>query len=78
MNATAAALSRSWQVGHRIVTLTIPRLDAAGPVVATAEWTPSEPARLTPGEWRQYRFGRNQAIEQLAAELGISVAVLDL
>lgn len=78
MNDVIAAVSRTWSVGSRTVTLTIPRPAPGGPVIATAEWSPSEPTRLSNEEWRQYRFGRNQAIEQLAVELGISVAVLDL
>jgi hypothetical protein len=75
---SAAVVSRSWKVGERTVTLTIPRPSAGRPLFATAEWAPSEPARLNTEEWTAYRLGRHQAIAELAAELGIGIAVLEL
>lgn len=76
--AEKAAVCRTWIVGERAVTLTIPRPKPGSPVYATAEWSPTEPKRLSTEEWKQYRLGRNEALAQLASELGISVAVLDL
>jgi hypothetical protein len=78
MSGEQALLTRSWPVGERTVTLTIPRPKPGSPVYATAEWAPTEPSRLSTEEWKQYRLGRNEALAQLASELGISVAVLDL
>ena len=45
---------------------------------ALVEWSPREPASLSTEEWHEYRHGRNQALANLAAELGINVAVLEL
>lgn len=75
---SAAVVSRSWKVGERMVTLTIPRPEGGRQLIACAEWSPTEPSRLSDQEWREYRQGRNKAIAELAAELEISVAVLDL
>ena len=73
-----AALTRSWPVGDRTCTLTVQRPKAGAVMSATAEWNPDEPSRLSAEEWHEYRSGRNRAIAEFAAELGISVAVLDL
>jgi len=78
MSGESALLTRSWPVGARTVTLTIPKPRPGAPVCATAEWSPTEPTRLSTDEWKQYRMGRNEALAQLAGELGISVAVLDI
>jgi hypothetical protein len=45
---------------------------------AAVEWSPSEPNSLTREELSLYRLGRDWAIAEIAAELGINVAVLDL
>ena len=78
MSAETALLSRSWAVGARTVTLTIPRPKPGGAVYCTAEWSPSEPSRMSVDELAQYRAGRNHALAAIAAELGINVAVLEL
>ena len=78
MTAESPALSRAWPVGERTVTLTVQRPKEGTVMSAVAEWSPDEPTRLSTAEWRQYRSGRNRAIADLAAELGITVAVLDL
>lgn len=78
IGGATSGVRRAWSVGSRTVTLTIPRPNRGGPVFATAEWSPDEPSRLSTDEWRQYRQGRNGALTEIAAELGISVAVLDL
>lgn len=77
MSASAALASRSWSVGERTVTLTIPNMKPGKPAHMAVEWS-SEPARLTAEEWAEYRAGRNHAIAQIAAELGINVAVLEI
>jgi hypothetical protein len=78
MSAQAALAVRSWPVGNRTVTLTIPRPNSTGPIVASATWSPTEPSGLSTSEWLQYRQGRHKALCELAEELGISVAVLEL
>ena len=78
MSAEAAIAVRSWAVGDRTVTLTLRRPKPGAVIHTTAEWSPSEPARLTTEEWRAYRFGRNTALAELAAELGTTIAVVEV
>lgn len=78
MTAEVAILTRSWPVGDRTCTLTVPRAKPSEIMHAVAEWSPTEPSRLTAAEWAQYRAGRNHALAGIAAELGITVAVLEL
>ena len=73
-----AVVFRGWKVGHRTVTLTIPRPQPGTPVFATAEWEPDEPSRLSDQEWREYRLGRHNALVELSAELGLSIGLLEL
>jgi hypothetical protein len=47
-------------------------------VCCAVEWAPSAPNRLTDGEMDEYRQGRNAALAQIAAELGITAAVIEL
>lgn len=72
-----AAFIRSWHVGSREVTLSAPR-DATGAVHAIIEWSPDLPRSLTLDELAEYRTGRNRALADLAAELSISVGVVEL
>ncbi len=78
MSAEAAALTRSWPVGERTCTLTVPKRKPGAVMSACVEWSPNPPARMTAAEWHEYRAGRNAAIAELAAELGINAAVVDL
>jgi hypothetical protein len=78
MSAEAPVSVRSWQTGPYTVTMTIPKPRPGAVLSASVEWAPAEPSRLSTEEWRQYRAGRNQALGELAAELGINVAVLEL
>lgn len=78
MSGESALCIRSWQVGAYTCELTVQRPKPGALMAASVEWSPSEPARLSTEEWREYRIGRNQAISELAAELGINVAVLEL
>jgi hypothetical protein len=83
MSAATAIVSRSWPVGARTACLSVPRPEPGKPAhfpggACVIEWTPSPPSKLTPGEWQQYRQGRNAAVAQIAKELGIAVAVLEL
>ena len=78
MTAESALGVRTWRVAGYTCELTVQRPKSGALVHAVCEWTPAEPSRLSAEEWREYRMGRNRAISELAAELGISVAVLDL
>ncbi len=78
MSAESAAGMRSFRVGRFIATLTMPRPVGGGVAAASIEWTPHLPKRLTPAELEQYRCGRDAALRDLCAELGISALVLEL
>lgn len=73
-----AAVTRSWSVAGRTVTLSAPRPKPGAVMCATVEWSPSEPSSLTREELALYRLHRNEAIAEIAAVLGIRAAVLDL
>jgi hypothetical protein len=77
VSAEAAAISRTWKVGSRTVTLTIPRPEEGRAIFASCEWSPDAPARLTPAEWTAYRQGRHTALLELASELGVTIGVLE-
>ena len=78
VSAEAAVAVRSWKAGGYTCEMTVQRPKPGAVVNALVEWSPNEPSRLTAEEWAEYRAGRNRAIAQLAAELCINVAVLDL
>jgi len=76
MNATAAILTRTWSVGARTCTLTVPRPKRGKPVHACIEWSPSVPLSLSAAEWAQYRAGRDAAMVDLARVVRGKAAVL--
>lgn len=78
MTAEAALLTRTFRVGKRTVTLTFPRPRSGEALMMTAEWDPDPPRRLTVKELRAYRRGRDAAVAELAAELGVRAAVVEL
>lgn len=78
MSAEAAVLTRTWRVGQRTATLTAPRPRAGQTMHVTIEWDPAPPRKMSAGEWRQYREGRDAALRELSAELGLSFGVIDL
>lgn len=79
MSAEAAALTRTWAVGKRYrCTLTVPRVVPGQQACASIEWDPAIPTRLSRAELNQYKAGRDAAIADLAAQLHITVAVVDL
>lgn len=78
MSAEPAALTRSWIVGHRTCTLTMPRPVQGKAACAVFEWSPNVPRQLSATEWHEYRRGRNAAITELAQILGINAAVLEV
>ncbi len=78
MSAEATAEVRTWRVGKRRVTVTVPRV-RTGQVLHTAfEWSPNLPRRLSRREWKQCRAGRDAAFAELFAELGIRGVVLEV
>jgi hypothetical protein len=42
------------------------------------EWAPDLPGRLSAEEINQYRKGRNAALLDIARELGVRIALVDL
>lgn len=79
MPAEAAIVTRSFTVGNRIATLSVPRPRPGNRATACLlEWAPTPPQRLTAQEWAEYRAGRNAALAELARELGGNVAVLEV
>jgi hypothetical protein len=74
-----AAITRSWPVGPYMVTLSAPKPKPGQQLAAAIEWAPSLPkSRLTVAEIAQYRAGRDAAIVDIARELGIRVAVVEV
>ena len=76
--AEVAILIRSWPVGSRTATLSVPRPQPGKTLHASVEWEPCPPKALTSTEWMAYRTGRDKALSEIAAELDITVAVLDI
>ena len=73
-----AALVRSWRVGKRRVTCTVPQVRSGQVLHAAFEWTPDMPRRLSRRELKQYRAGRDAAFADLFADLGVKGAVLEI
>ncbi len=71
MPGEAAAMTRTWRVGRRKVTLTAPQIRSSQVATATIEWAPDMPRRLSRKEWKQYRAGRDAAFAGLCGDLGI-------
>lgn len=78
MSAEAAILTRSWRVAGRTCTLSVPRPEPGKALSACMEWEPSPPKSMTAEDWRAYRAGRNAALAEVAAELNIAVAVVEV
>ncbi len=78
MPAEAAAMTRTWRVGKRRVTMTVPRLRNGQVSMATIEWLPTMPRKLSRREWRQYRAGRNAAFAELCGDLGVRGVLCEL
>ena len=75
MSGEAAALVRTWRVGKRQVTMTAPKLRNGQVAMATIEWQPDMPRRLSRRALKQYRTGRDTAFAELCADLGIRGAL---
>ncbi len=71
MPGEAAAMTRTWRVGKRRVTMTAPKLRSGQVAMATIEWHPNMPRRLSRRALKQYRAGRNAAFADLCGQIGI-------
>ena len=78
MSGEAATLVRTWRVGRRRVTLTVPQPRSGQVATAAIEWAPDLPRKLSRREWAQYRTGRDAAFADLCRELGIRGALCDI
>jgi hypothetical protein len=70
MSAEAAAIVRSFRVGKRTCTITMPKPHQGIATSAACEWSPTVPTRLTKKELRQYRAGRDAAADELLKMMG--------
>jgi len=78
MTAEPPLLVRSFKVGRRSVTLSVPRPKAGAPVALAAEWSPDLPRRLSKREWREYRAGRDALVADIAKAIGGTVLGVEL
>ena len=62
--AEQAALVRTWRVGRRKVTVTMPQVRSGQVLHAAFEWTPDMPRRLSQREWKQ-QLGPRTAVRHL-------------
>lgn len=74
----SAGFTRAWSVGSYRAELSCWRPRPGAVLSAVVEWIPSPPQRLTPVEMRAYKAGRDAAFRDLAAELQVTVRVLEL
>jgi hypothetical protein len=65
-------------VGDRTCTMTVPRLQPGRPVHLAIEWSPTMPRRLSDAELDEYRVGRDAALADVARELGVTAALLEV
>ena len=65
-------------MGNRTVTLTVPTGKGGEVASCAMEWAPDLPGRLSAEEINQYRKGRNAALLDIARELGVRIALVDL
>ncbi len=78
MPGESAALVRTWRVGKRKVTVTVPQIRTGQVLHAAFEWSPNMPRRLSRRDLRQYRKGRDSAFNELCRELGIPGALVEI
>ena len=71
MPGEAVAITRTWRVGRRKVTATVPQVRTGQVLHAAIEWCPDMPRKLSRREWEQYRAGRDAAFADLCGDLGI-------
>ncbi len=71
MTGESAALVRTWRVGRRRVTMTAPQVRIGQVGMATIEWAPDVPTKLSKREIKQYMKGRDAAFTELCGDLGV-------
>ena len=74
----AVAMMRSWRVGKRKCTMTVPKTRSGQVAVASIEWSPNLLRRLSRRELRQYRAGRDAAFADLCSEFGIRGVIYEI
>lgn len=75
MNATAAALKRTFNVGRRTVTITVQMPSQGSVSNMVVEWSPDVPTRFSHSELCQYRKGRDKTLAELGRRIDGNVAV---
>ena len=78
MPGESAAMVRTWRVGRRKVTMTVPQTRSGQVATAAIEWHPDMPRRLSRREWKQYRAGRDAAFADLCRDLGVTGALVEI
>jgi len=78
VSAEAALAVRSWKAGACTCTLTVQRPRPGAAVACCIEWAPAQPRRLSDAELHEYRVGRNKALAEISAEMGINAVVVEL
>ena len=74
-----AAITKWWAVGKRYrCTLSVPRPRPGAVQHAVCTWEPAMPTRLTRAELADYVAGRDRAVNEIVAEHGVSMAMVDL
>lgn len=74
-----AGFVRTWSVGSNFTaTLSCPGIEAGEQQAAEVQWSPHLPKKLTPAQLDEYRRGRDAALDDLAAHLGLRIGVVDV
>ena len=76
--AEKAALVRSWRVGKRTVTCTVPQVRAGQVLHAAIEWTPDMPRRLSRRELSMAQTFREENLEERLPLLTVSTRFTSL
>ncbi len=74
MSAEAPALVHTFEVGHRVCTITLPTPKLGSVCSGSVEWEPDLPTGLNRAERRQYKKGRDRAFAELGRRFDGSVA----
>lgn len=73
-----AIASRTFTVGHRVVTVSLPDIDPNRVGVLTFDWTPDVPTNMSEAEWAQYRAGRDTLLAEVSRILDGRVIVAEV
>jgi hypothetical protein len=78
MSAESPAFVRSFRVGKRTVTLSMPMPRPGTVSSLVIEWDPDVPSHLSDRELAQYRRERDKALADLSNGLGIETSVIEI